>query len=83
MAFSPKNRKRYHDIHARQAKIDALASENTPEARQAQRSMNDTQVPGGRSSLGAAWNPNGKRPAKGSSVKCNRINKTLRTKGTI
>ena len=30
---------------------------------------------------GAAWNPEGKRKARGSSFKCDRINKTLKLKG--
>lgn len=32
---------------------------------------------------GAAWNPEGTRKARGSSFKCDRINRTLKMKGVI
>lgn len=37
----------------------------------------------GKPSAGAAWNPTGKRSARGSSAKCDRINSGLRAKAAV
>lgn len=83
MAFAPKNRQRYHGIAQRAQKVQALADVNTPEARRARKAMN-TQYHGEPSaSLGNDWNPKGKRSAKGTNVKGEKINNVLRMRGII
>ena len=88
MGFQAKNNGRQPDtrtsnkdkIVRRAKKIADLAAENTPEARKARKAMNDTMYRKGRTNLGEAWNPSGKRIAKGSGVKAARISKALKAR---
>lgn len=86
MSFQAKNHGRQPDtrmsnkekIARREAKINALNAEHTPEARKARKQMNDSVYRVGRTNLGDAWNPKGKRIAKGSGVKAAKISKALK-----
>lgn len=67
-------------------KIDALIEDGSPEAKKAYRNTKAshgkkfTKVPSKRQ-MGDFWNPEGKRVAKGSGVKCANINRVHKARG--
>ncbi len=71
--------KRYAGIAKRDARIAALATENSPEARKQRRAMNDQHLPSALPRLGDAWLMDRKGRMKspkvrGSNAKLDRIN---------
>lgn len=85
MAFQKREHHRKWDAEAERCGrkfqlIDHLKAERTPESRKALKAMMEIRVSYAAPTAGAAWNPKGKRVARGSSNKCDRINRGHRAK---
>lgn len=83
MAFSKRTESRSTDAQrcrARYDKVQALTAEGTPESRRQLKAMRTIEIRGTTSGAGEYWNPKGKQLARGSSGKCERINRGHRAK---
>ena len=88
MAFESKGKVRYDRLVKREQKVQALRAEGSPESRKQLKAMQDWRpewenaghrravTPNG----GMMHNPKGKRHVKGSSAKCDRINRGHRAR---
>lgn len=88
MAFESKGNVRYNKLAKREAKVQELRNEGTPESRKQLKAMLDWhpewENAGHRRAVtpngGMMHNPKGKRHVKASSAKCDRINRGHRAK---
>lgn len=87
MAFASKGRQRYHNLVQRERTVAVLNAASTAgekvDARRKKRQMQTQYHAESLPSLGAAWNPKGKRKAGGKDTKGKKANQTLRLLGTI